>query len=57
MLTTSLLFLISTDAPPTRQFEKIITHIENGKLRGTYASTMHYKMVDGKLYRFNEKTS
>ena len=39
------------------QFEKIIRHIENGKLRGTYASTLHYKMVDGKLYRFNEKTS
>lgn len=38
------------------QFEKIIRHIENGKLRATYASTLHYKMVDGKLYRFNEKT-
>ena len=39
------------------QFEKIISNIENGKLRGTYASTLHYKMIDGKLYGFNEKTS
>ena len=39
------------------QFEKIIRHIENGKLRCMQASGQRFRMVDGKLCRFNDKTS
>lgn len=38
------------------QFEKIISHIENGKLRCMQASGQRFRMVDGRLYRETNKT-